>query len=365
MNTQNKPLYKQIYVDLKKKIANKEIVSGERLPTESQLAKQYDVSVITIKSALDLLVAEDILVRFPGKGSFIKESKTTKHIGILMNGLSISYGTEFVSALEKKLSSDGHTFTLLFSNEDPQLEITHLKKLKEIGVDGIIIFPVQNRYHNSFLIELILSEFPIVIIDRKLEGIESLFVGANNYEISKEMTQQLIDSGHKKISIVSHQNAHNATIQSRIDGIQDALIDNNILPSSPPINFLESEFIYTGKFSKDQTYILEDIKKTAEFLTENPDITCFFCLNYFGAEILFSAIESINKQVPRDYSLICFDIPNSLMLQSFFTHIQQNEEELAKNAANLLIKKIDGETIQQKEILVNSEIVLSKSTKNI
>ncbi|WP_145517913.1 GntR family transcriptional regulator, partial [Staphylococcus warneri] len=47
--------------------------AGALVPSEKELAQQYGVSQITSKNALNGLVEEGLIVRFRGKGTFVRE----------------------------------------------------------------------------------------------------------------------------------------------------------------------------------------------------------------------------------------------------------------------------------------------------
>ena len=49
--------YMEVYSDVKKKIENGTYAIGEKLPTGSELAKQYHTSKLTVKKGLDMLVS--------------------------------------------------------------------------------------------------------------------------------------------------------------------------------------------------------------------------------------------------------------------------------------------------------------------
>ena len=72
------PLYLQIAQDIKGKIDRKEIAANSRIPTEAELSKAYQVSRITIRKALEILVDEEILVRRQRIGTFVSDKKTVK-----------------------------------------------------------------------------------------------------------------------------------------------------------------------------------------------------------------------------------------------------------------------------------------------
>lgn len=67
------PLYWQVANDLREAIANDVYHVGARIPTEPELSCLYDVSRITIRKAIELLVEEGLLVKRQGKGTFVCE----------------------------------------------------------------------------------------------------------------------------------------------------------------------------------------------------------------------------------------------------------------------------------------------------
>lgn len=65
------PLYKEIKIRLTRSLAAGEWKPGEAIPSESRLAEQFNVSIGTIRKAIDELVAERILLRQQGRGTFV------------------------------------------------------------------------------------------------------------------------------------------------------------------------------------------------------------------------------------------------------------------------------------------------------
>jgi len=63
---------RRIYLLLKDKIASGELADGERLPGEFALAEAHDVSRVTIRQALELLAAEDLIQKKSGSGSYVQ-----------------------------------------------------------------------------------------------------------------------------------------------------------------------------------------------------------------------------------------------------------------------------------------------------
>ncbi len=69
------PLYVQLIEILERQITFGELEVGERLPSESELAKLYGVSIITVRNAVGELCKRGLLERKQGKGTFVRKAK--------------------------------------------------------------------------------------------------------------------------------------------------------------------------------------------------------------------------------------------------------------------------------------------------
>lgn len=65
------PLYQQVRKEVLVAIKDGEWLVDESLPSETDLAKRFGVSQGTVRKALDALVAEDVLYRRQGVGTFV------------------------------------------------------------------------------------------------------------------------------------------------------------------------------------------------------------------------------------------------------------------------------------------------------
>lgn len=65
------PLYKKIKLDVTRALSRGEFDAKDPLPTERQLAARYRTSVGTVRRAMDELVAEHVVIRQQGRGTFL------------------------------------------------------------------------------------------------------------------------------------------------------------------------------------------------------------------------------------------------------------------------------------------------------
>ena len=66
------PLYKQLASELASRIATGQYACSERIPSEPELAKLYNIGRPTVRQATDLLVQRGLIERRRGAGTFVK-----------------------------------------------------------------------------------------------------------------------------------------------------------------------------------------------------------------------------------------------------------------------------------------------------
>ncbi|HSN19570.1 MAG TPA: GntR family transcriptional regulator [Usitatibacter sp.] len=67
----DRPLYEEVRARLIEGMSHGAWRPGEAIPSESELARMFGVAVGTVRKAVDTLVAEQVLVRRQGKGTFV------------------------------------------------------------------------------------------------------------------------------------------------------------------------------------------------------------------------------------------------------------------------------------------------------
>ena len=94
-NSNDKPIYEQIYAQIEGAIVSGELQPGEGLPSIRALAKDLRVSVITTKRAYEELEKAGYIYTVPGKGCYVAEKDA--------NRLRETYLTQIESLLSQAL----------------------------------------------------------------------------------------------------------------------------------------------------------------------------------------------------------------------------------------------------------------------
>lgn len=70
---QRAPMYRVIYDDIVAQIRSNVLEPAAQLPSENELTKRYNVSRMTVRQAMELLAADELITRRQGLGSFVRE----------------------------------------------------------------------------------------------------------------------------------------------------------------------------------------------------------------------------------------------------------------------------------------------------
>jgi GntR family transcriptional regulator len=98
------PYYQQLYAILRDKIIGGSWKPGDLLPSEMDLIEQFEVSRITVRQALELLVEEGLIFRRRGRGTFVAVPSIEQGLNRIvsftedMRRRGLRPGTEVISA---------------------------------------------------------------------------------------------------------------------------------------------------------------------------------------------------------------------------------------------------------------------------
>ncbi len=103
----NTPLYFKIEMDLRKKIMDRDYSPGQLLPSERELVETYKVSRLTVREAINRLVAQGMVKKEQGKGTFVSKSTTDHMVGPLNSSSEVFLLKNYVvktKVIESKIS---------------------------------------------------------------------------------------------------------------------------------------------------------------------------------------------------------------------------------------------------------------------
>ncbi|PZG35584.1 GntR family transcriptional regulator [Listeria ivanovii] len=352
-----KLLYQQVYDQLKLAIQDGEIPVGNKLPAEKELMDQFDVSSITLKKALELLKKDGYISRRPRVGTFVISASPNSEqletrmfdkplFGCIITNFDDTFGTILLSGMLEHSNSKAH-IVVKKSLGDIEREEEILQEFIEMNVAGILILPASSKFVSPTLLELASQKFPLVVIDRTLEGLPISSISSDNTEAGRIITEKLFELGHKHIGMITSTSPV-STLDSRVNGFIRGHASFHTAFHSDYV-FREIESVMPNSTVSIQT----DINKIALFLETHPEITALVATEYNIALLIKQACIKLNKRIPEDLSVVCFDHPDNFFDASAFrfTHIKQAQYKIGVKAVDMLLKQINQPDAFKKEML--------------
>ncbi len=329
----------------------------------SDIADRLNISTVTVSKALankdgvgdDLrkqikALAEEMGYKTKNTAGISENGKLTGNIGILIPSRFFSKDYSFYWYLFNHLSSEllnrnYYSIMELLSTEDEQ-NIILPRMLNDKKVDGIIILgQVSTNY-----IEAIHSHFDnFILMDFYTNQMSLDCVSNDDYYCSYMLTSYVISQGHKNIRFVGNFNA-TTSIRDRYMGFQKAMLENNIETTLKDI--IDDRDPVSGKI-------------TIQLPQDNMP-TAFVCNCDLTAATVIDELTALGYKVPDDISVTGFDnylSPDRISIP--LTTVYIKPEDTASVAADLIIKKINGEPYIHGRHLVSGSIVIRDSVKKI
>lgn len=205
----------------------------------------------------------------------------------------------------------------------------------------------------SHIEELLNENYPMVLLDRCFESLDTNSVIVDNFQGARTATEYLISLGHTNIAIIlGLRNTY--TTNERLRGYTSAMGDNNIA--------INSQYVAGKDYRIENGYI-----ETRFLLSlETPPSAIFTTSDLITIGAL-KAIYEENLNISDDISLIAFDDSEfAPFLKSPLTAIRQPKEIMGEMAVKLLLDDINGnkaETTKSK-IVLKPKLIIRESVSD-
>ena len=357
------PLYKMVLESVIDEIRSNRLKVGDKVLSEKALAEKFGVSRITSKHALNKLQEMGVITRVRGKGSFVSSHTETSNnvtkltqesrpqmsvregvIGMIVPGFANTYGATLVHAVEKRAWEHGLYVMLKDTYGYLNVEEQAISDMVARGCGGLVIFPVHGERYNERILRLQLDHFPVVLVDRYLPGVPVPSVHTDNVAAAEELTDHLIEMGHRNIAFVSPPPESTSSIEDRLLGFSHSFAKNR-MAMYPQNVVTEVHSTLTLDGSEKTQLIQEDLELIRSFVEEHPEITAFLACEYEIMLLIEKVLSQLGYNIPSQCSVACFDSPRNTTAPSRFTHIDQDENQIGMTAVDLLVARMKGETV--------------------
>jgi DNA-binding LacI/PurR family transcriptional regulator len=273
-------------------------------------------------------------------------TQKTKTIGVVVTTIADPFVSEVVSGIEDYGNDHGYSVFLANSNADPEREAKVVHSFSERRVEGIIV--TSSRVGALYLPLLSEMRVPIVLVNNQHPGEFVNSVLIENVKASAEVTNHLIQLGHRRIAYLGDRFGYQSDVE-RFAGYRDAL-ERAGLPFLPELVVHGDGKCEGGMAGVDTLLSLPDPP------------TAIFCYNDMTA---FGALRQLHRRkisVPEDISLVGFD---DLFIASYMqpplTTLRQPCRLMGRLAMESLLKLVSGESSSH-VINVPAELIVREST---
>lgn len=255
------------------------------------------------------------------------KQKKTSTIGVIVANILHVFSTQIIRAIEDVCHE--HDFHVIVCNadDDPAKEKKYIQMLRAKQVDGFIVFPTGE---NKALYEDLLQEdYPLIFIDRIVEEVVVDAFLLDNHAAVQLAVDHFLSKGHERIGIITTSLIHHVTPRvERMVAFGEVLKQQAIKSREAYQKGLEIQEIKHGLM--------------AMLALEEPP-TAILAGNDLALIEILKAVKEYKLRIPEDFALIGIDdIPFAGLFDPPLTTIAQPTFRMGKEAADLLIHKING-----------------------
>jgi LacI family transcriptional regulator len=272
------------------------------------------------------------------------------HIGLLYANPSAAYLSQFlVGALEGARQTGAHLVLEACESESADEQAQIARRFLQSNLDGVILPPPLS---DSMAVhaEIAAAKMSMVTVAMGLPQEKSLNVRIDDFAAAKEITDYLIQLGHRRIGFIrGHPNM--TASSERYRGFVAALEEAGLDPDAASVE--QGYFSYRSGLVAAERLLAADRPPTAIFAS-NDDM----------AAAVVNIAHRRGLEVPRDVSVVGFDdtMPATTVWPELTT-IRQPVAEMAEEAVKLLMAELRhaDESDRQTERVLQHELVVRDS----
>jgi LacI family kdg operon repressor len=248
----------------------------------------------------------------------------TRLIGMLVADIRNPYSIAVMHGVETACRAHGYSLVVCNTDRDDEQERQHLALLRSYNIEGLIVNTLG--HHREELHEL-QREMPLVLVDRRVEGLDSDMVGLNNPQAVEMALDHLEQRGYRDLLLVTEPHDGTSSRIERVNGFQAQT---------------ESRPQLTGTVLETGDALAAGLQN---FLN-TPDIgpKALFCANSVAALAATRALREIGCELFEDVGLIALDdLDWYPLVGSGITALAQPTAEIGARAFECLLKRLRGD----------------------
>lgn len=265
-------------------------------------------------------------------------------IVVLVPNITNPFFSQVIQAIEDRAQQRGYAVLLGDTRESTKREQEYVNRVETRLADGVIQLRPQSMNYTPGSIPWVTA-----CACRDTPGPS---VRIDDMSAAQTIVDYLISLGHKRIGVITGFKDNPHTLE-RLEGYKLSLQKAGIE--------IDNELIAEGDFT-----MWSGQNATQKFFQTKNHPTAIFCMN---DEMAIGAIQTIKAKglsVPDDISVAGFDdITYAKYWDPGLTTIAQPAEDFGKISMDLLLRIIEGEQIEEREIVLPTEFIIRKSTAKL
>lgn len=254
--------------------------------------------------------------------------RRTEAIGLLLPDLHGEFFSEVIRGADEAVQAQGYHL-IVSSSHNNLKEIEAALRFMRGRVDAIIVMSPQAD--SEVLLANLPKSVPVVLLNCRINNPHYDTIMTDGYGGAKEMTNYLLDLGHRKIAFLTG-GEDNIESRERLRGCRSAFVERNL----PIEQFVE----FKGDFTEVSGY--ECARKVLQ-LKDKP--TAIFAFNDSMAIGAIKAIREEGLKIPADVSVCGFDdIPVAKFLSPSLTSVCVPIHDLGVMAINRVFDRLKKKT---------------------
>jgi len=275
-------------------------------------------------------------------------------LGVVVGDIENPFFSLAVRGISDVARASSFNVILANSGEEIEAEKAAVRVLIGKRVDGLIITPSDSR-DVAHLRDIDRSGRPLALLDRALLDFNVDTVTVDDRDAAVRVARLLVAAGHRKIAYFTAAESEarpdwdftqipTSTVRERISGLLAVCAEANI---AAPERYL----VFGAKKSRTASIIAK------VFSGPNRPTAIIASDSIIGLEI-YKAIRDLGLSVPQHVSLITFhDADWTSVTTPPITAVDQPVYAMGKAVAELLIRRLKGETHPPQRIVVPTSIV--------
>lgn len=263
-------------------------------------------------------------------------------IGLILPDIADPFFSALTHAVQETAREHRYQVWVAASNSDAEIERLEVEDMISRAVDGLLIVPSRNEA--TYLRNVIEMGFPLVTIDRFLEGCGIDAVEVENEQGTRVAIEHLIAHRCKRILCFGYDGT-GSTINARVNAYRSTMK----MAKLPMLLNITAQFVAP---SLEET--CQAIKK------HKPD--AIFATNNLSTLRVLEALHQLRIKVPRQISLVGFDDTDPWrVVTPPVTAIRQPVREMGGLAVRILLDRMKNKTKSAVRTMLPVRLVLRGS----